>query len=126
TTTPKDMTEFLLQVQLKLTSFVLSEWLEVFGDVEADHWFSIFLNELRLKDYQSTNEDIVYNDITRVNPNATFDSFDISPRIHPNKDLSDLNINESDLIDISSHLNSPYSAQKDRPNIVINTSSNDC
>ncbi|KAG0335719.1 hypothetical protein BG000_007285 [Podila horticola] len=43
---PKDMTEFLRRIQLKLTSFVLSEWLDIFGEVEADHWLLEFLEEL--------------------------------------------------------------------------------
>ncbi|KAG0215503.1 hypothetical protein BGX28_009551 [Mortierella sp. GBA30] len=43
---PKDMTEFLRRVQLRLTSFVLSEWLELFGEVEADRWFIEFLDEM--------------------------------------------------------------------------------
>ncbi|KAG0349686.1 hypothetical protein BG005_010823 [Podila minutissima] len=42
----KDMTEFLRRIQLKLTSFVLSEWLDIFGEVEADHWLQEFLEEL--------------------------------------------------------------------------------
>lgn len=43
---PKDMTEFLRRIQLKLTSFVLSEWLDMFGEVEADRWLLEFLEEL--------------------------------------------------------------------------------
>lgn len=43
---PKDMQEFMRRVQLKLTSFVLSEWLDLFGEVEADRWFLEFLTEM--------------------------------------------------------------------------------
>ncbi|KAG0380644.1 hypothetical protein BGX24_006589 [Mortierella sp. AD032] len=43
---PKDMPEFLRRVQLKLTSFLLSEWLDLFGEVEADRWFLEFLTEM--------------------------------------------------------------------------------
>ncbi|KAF9907540.1 hypothetical protein EC991_010836 [Linnemannia zychae] len=43
---PKDMTELLRRVQLKLTSFLLSEWLDLFGEVEADRWFLEFLTEM--------------------------------------------------------------------------------
>ncbi|KAF9428088.1 hypothetical protein BGZ94_003420 [Podila epigama] len=42
----KDMPEFLRRVQLKLTSFVLSEWLDIFGEVEADRWLLEFIEEL--------------------------------------------------------------------------------
>ncbi|KAG0046472.1 hypothetical protein BGZ83_008362 [Gryganskiella cystojenkinii] len=45
---PKDMNEFLRRIQLKLTSFVLSEWLDQFGEVEADLWFQEFLEEMCL------------------------------------------------------------------------------
>ncbi|KAF9986791.1 hypothetical protein BGZ65_006259 [Modicella reniformis] len=47
---PKDMTEFLRRIQLKLTSFVLSEWLDLFGEVEADRWFIEFLDEMGSQD----------------------------------------------------------------------------
>lgn len=43
---PKDMPEFTRRVQLKLTSFLLSEWLDLFGEVEADRWFLEFLTEM--------------------------------------------------------------------------------
>lgn len=43
---PKDMQEFMRRVQLKLTSFLLSEWLDLFGEVEADRWFLEFLTEM--------------------------------------------------------------------------------
>ncbi|KAG0218628.1 hypothetical protein BGX33_006579 [Mortierella sp. NVP41] len=43
---PKDMPEFLRRVQLKLTSLLLSEWLDLFGEVEADRWFLEFLTEM--------------------------------------------------------------------------------
>ncbi|KAI1314896.1 hypothetical protein EDD11_001576 [Mortierella claussenii] len=43
---PRDMNEFLRRIQLKLTSFVLSEWLDLFGEVEADRWFAEFLDEI--------------------------------------------------------------------------------
>ncbi|KAG0299020.1 hypothetical protein BGZ96_000046 [Linnemannia gamsii] len=43
---PKDMPEFMRRVQLKLTSFLLSEWLDLFGEVEADRWFLEFLTEM--------------------------------------------------------------------------------
>ncbi|KAG9068655.1 hypothetical protein KI688_010932 [Linnemannia hyalina] len=43
---PKDMPEFMRRVQLKLTSFLLSEWLDLFGEVEADRWFIEFLTEM--------------------------------------------------------------------------------
>ena len=52
---PKDMTEFLRRIQLKLTSFVLSEWLDFFGEVEADRWFVEFLDEMGL---QGCKEDL--------------------------------------------------------------------
>ncbi|KAF9983625.1 hypothetical protein BGZ75_004894 [Mortierella antarctica] len=45
---PKDMTEFLRRMQLRLTSFVLSEWLELFGEVETDRWFVEFMDEIRI------------------------------------------------------------------------------
>ncbi|KAI8600721.1 hypothetical protein EDD21DRAFT_354304 [Dissophora ornata] len=47
---PKDMTEFLRRIQLRLTSFVLSEWLEIFGEVETDRWFMEFLDEMGAQD----------------------------------------------------------------------------
>ncbi|KAF9144535.1 hypothetical protein BGX30_012475 [Mortierella sp. GBA39] len=43
---PKDMQEFMRRVQLKLTSFLLSEWLDLFGEVDADRWFIEFLTEM--------------------------------------------------------------------------------
>ncbi|KAF9359902.1 hypothetical protein BGX26_011098 [Mortierella sp. AD094] len=46
---PKDMAEFLRRAQLTLTSFVLSEWLDLFGEVEADRWFVEFLDEMSMK-----------------------------------------------------------------------------
>ncbi|KAF9277821.1 hypothetical protein BGZ68_008978 [Mortierella alpina] len=45
---PKDMTEFLRRMQLRLTGFVLSEWLELFGEVETDRWFVEFMDEMRI------------------------------------------------------------------------------
>ncbi|KAG0371240.1 hypothetical protein BC939DRAFT_503778 [Gamsiella multidivaricata] len=43
---PKDMAEFLRRIQLKLTSFILSEWVDIFGEVETDRWFREFLDEM--------------------------------------------------------------------------------
>jgi hypothetical protein len=48
---PKDMPEFLRRIQLRLTSFVLSEWLDIFGEVEADQWFQEFLEEMSLNSH---------------------------------------------------------------------------
>ncbi|KAF9170139.1 hypothetical protein BGX20_009390 [Mortierella sp. AD010] len=50
---PKDMAEFLRRVQLTLTSFILSEWLDLFGEVEADRWFVEFLDEMSMKNDRS-------------------------------------------------------------------------
>ncbi|KAF9585368.1 hypothetical protein BGW38_002681 [Lunasporangiospora selenospora] len=43
---PRDMPEFLRRIQIKLTSLVLSEWLDLFGEVETDRWFLEFLEEM--------------------------------------------------------------------------------
>ncbi|KAG0248355.1 hypothetical protein BG011_000157 [Mortierella polycephala] len=41
---PRDMTGFLRKLQLKLAGLLLSEWLDMFGDIEADTWFTEFLD----------------------------------------------------------------------------------
>ncbi|KAG0346734.1 hypothetical protein BG004_000982 [Podila humilis] len=43
---PKDMPEFLRRIQLQLTSYLMSEWLDIFGEVETDRWLMEFLDEL--------------------------------------------------------------------------------
>ncbi|KAF9116576.1 hypothetical protein BGX27_001432 [Mortierella sp. AM989] len=54
---PKDMAEFLRRIQLTLTSYVLSEWLDLFGEVEADRWFVEFLDEMGMKNSKSNSTD---------------------------------------------------------------------
>lgn len=54
---PKDMTEFLRRIQIKLTSFVLSEWLDLFGEVESDRWFVEFMEEMELQNCQENMHD---------------------------------------------------------------------
>ncbi|KAG0224731.1 hypothetical protein BGW42_004929 [Actinomortierella wolfii] len=44
----KDLDDLLLKIQLKLTSYVLSEWLDVFGGVETDRWFAEFMEDMML------------------------------------------------------------------------------
>ncbi|KAF8985642.1 hypothetical protein BGZ46_003042 [Entomortierella lignicola] len=61
---PKDMSEFLRRIQLTLTSFILSEWLDLFGEVEADRWFVEFLDELSIKNNVSNVK--AQNDSTAV------------------------------------------------------------
>ncbi|KAF9976243.1 hypothetical protein BGZ73_008950 [Actinomortierella ambigua] len=54
----KDLDDLLLKIQLKLTSFVLSEWLDLFGGVETDRWFAEFMEDMMLSKGQTESESV--------------------------------------------------------------------
>ncbi|KAF9919926.1 hypothetical protein FBU30_010360 [Linnemannia zychae] len=54
---PKDMPDFMRRIQLKLTNFLLSEWLDLFGEIEADRWFLEFLTEMGERDKDTVDTD---------------------------------------------------------------------
>ncbi|KAF9919393.1 hypothetical protein BX616_000004 [Lobosporangium transversale] len=87
---PKDMPEFLRRVQLKLTSFVLSEWLDLFGEVEADRWFMEFLEEMESRTTKDTKG------IVEVR-NENIDNHTASSRIDVNHDNYFMPSNQMDV-----------------------------
>ncbi|KAF9571949.1 hypothetical protein EC968_010486 [Mortierella alpina] len=85
---PKDMTDFLRRMQLRLTSFVLSEWLELFGEVETDRWFVEFMDEMRIN--RKTEDDA---------ENVTDEQEDCLAAADANQDGDFLPANQMDLRD---------------------------
>ncbi|KAF9154199.1 hypothetical protein BG015_001573 [Linnemannia schmuckeri] len=109
---PKDMPEFVRRVQLKLTSFLLSEWLDLFGEVEADRWFLEFLTEmgdLEIRNGVDTDccagESLSEQDCNEVGVDLHLNQMDLGEksRVNPcqselptpyrNVDLDEINVN---------------------------------